>query len=168
MCMYLAHVYMFVYLRIHNCWTHILGAERALQNAFWTKLCTHIYQYYIHLQGAWARASSRRCPYRATHSAGCWSWSASGGVCTLCIYYMNKHAYTYTNISIYTDISICMCKYVCMCNYIRIYTYAQVHVWADVTRQPVPLRGAGWEVGGWGRDPKKCTGRGWGMGSSTI
>ena len=24
------------------------------------------------------------------------------------------------------------------------------------------------EVGGWGRDPKKCTGRGWGMGSSTI
>ena len=27
------------------------------------------------------------------------------------------------------------------------------------------LRG---EVGGWGRDPKKCTGRDWGMGSSTI
>ena len=26
----------------------------------------------------------------------------------------------------------------------------------------------GREVGGWGRDPKKCTGRGWGMGSSTI
>ena len=25
-----------------------------------------------------------------------------------------------------------------------------------------------WEVGGWGRDPKKCTGRDWGMGSSTI
>ena len=25
-----------------------------------------------------------------------------------------------------------------------------------------------WEMGGWGRDPKKCTGRGWGMGSSTI
>ena len=24
------------------------------------------------------------------------------------------------------------------------------------------------EVGGWGRDPKKCTGRGWGMGSKTI
>jgi len=24
------------------------------------------------------------------------------------------------------------------------------------------------EVGGWGRDPKKCTGRNWGMGSSTI
>ena len=24
------------------------------------------------------------------------------------------------------------------------------------------------EVGDWGRDPKKCTGRGWGMGSSTI
>ena len=24
------------------------------------------------------------------------------------------------------------------------------------------------EVGGWGRDPKKCTGRDWGMGSRTI
>jgi len=24
------------------------------------------------------------------------------------------------------------------------------------------------EVGGWGRDPKKCTGRDWGMRSSTI
>jgi len=24
------------------------------------------------------------------------------------------------------------------------------------------------EVGGWGRDPKKCTGRGVGLGSSTI
>ena len=24
------------------------------------------------------------------------------------------------------------------------------------------------EVGGWGRDPKKCTGRDWGMGSGTI
>jgi len=24
------------------------------------------------------------------------------------------------------------------------------------------------EVGGWGQNPKKCTGRGWGMGSSTI
>ena len=24
------------------------------------------------------------------------------------------------------------------------------------------------EVGGWGRDPKICTGRHWGMGSSTI
>ena len=24
------------------------------------------------------------------------------------------------------------------------------------------------EVGGWGRDPKNCTGRDWGMGSSTI
>ena len=32
------------------------------------------------------------------------------------------------------------------------------------TNQRAPHR----EVGGWGRDPKKCTGRGWGMGSSTI
>ena len=31
--------------------------------------------------------------------------------------------------------------------------------WDDVCRR---------EVGGWGRDPKICTGRDWGMGSSTI
>ena len=33
---------------------------------------------------------------------------------------------------------------------------------SGVTVQP------SWEVGGWGRDPKKCTGSIWGMGSSTI
>jgi len=32
----------------------------------------------------------------------------------------------------------------------------------------VQIRTSHREVGGWGRDPKKCTGRGWGMGSSTI
>jgi len=32
----------------------------------------------------------------------------------------------------------------------------------------LPTHHALGEVGGWGRDPKKCTGRGWGMGSSTI
>ena len=31
-----------------------------------------------------------------------------------------------------------------------------------------PVGYQSWEVGGWGRDPKKCTGRDWGMGSSTI
>jgi len=36
----------------------------------------------------------------------------------------------------------------------------------EMTVEPVSsTRG---EVGGWGRDPKKCTGRDWGMGSSTI
>jgi len=122
--MYLAHMYMFVYLCMYNYWIHILGAERALQNAVWTKLCVHIYQYDIHLQGAWAWASSRRCPYRATRGAGCWSWSASGVVCTLCIYiYINKYAYTYTNISIYIDIYICMCNYIYVCVIIYIYTH---------------------------------------------
>ena len=31
-----------------------------------------------------------------------------------------------------------------------------------------PLLSSRGEVGGWGRDPKKFTGRDWGMGSSTI
>ena len=34
--------------------------------------------------------------------------------------------------------------------------------------QPDSTPRSGGEVGGWGRDPKKCTGRDWGMGSSTI
>ena len=32
----------------------------------------------------------------------------------------------------------------------------------------VPVGAVRGEVGGWGRDPKQCTGRDWGMGSSTI
>ena len=44
-----------------------------------------------------------------------------------------------------------------------------IRVW-DVTHYWVCwyVRPTYWEVGGWGRDPKKCTRRGWGMGSSTI
>jgi len=37
--------------------------------------------------------------------------------------------------------------------------------WAGKMCEGNTIRG---EVGGWGRDPKKCTGRDWGMGSSTI
>ena len=37
------------------------------------------------------------------------------------------------------------------------------NVW--ISKDPFAIHG---EVGGWGRDPKKCTGRDWGMGSSTI
>jgi len=48
-------------------------------------------------------------------------------------------------------------RHVHLCVYMHTYT-AWVYVALDD-------RG---EVGGWGRDPKKCTGRGWGMGSSTI
>ena len=33
---------------------------------------------------------------------------------------------------------------------------------------PIQLRALLGEVGGWGRDPKKCTGSIWGMGSNTI
>jgi len=38
------------------------------------------------------------------------------------------------------------------------------HIW-NLCAHAIHVR---WEVGGWGRDPKKCTGRDWGMGSSTI
>ena len=48
--------------------------------------------------------------------------------------------------------------------------------WISSWEEIAVVSGRGWdecvgverEVGGWGRDPKKCTGRDWGMGSSTI
>ena len=46
-------------------------------------------------------------------------------------------------------------------SYICIYIYICIHVYTYIC---YPIG----EVGGWGRDPEKCTGRGWGMGSSTI
>ena len=50
--------------------------------------------------------------------------------------------YSYIHANVFACIYICV--YVCVCICIS------------------------WEVGGWGRNPKKCTGGGWGMGSSTI
>ena len=45
--------------------------------------------------------------------------------------------------------------------------HSQCHTSMRMSTQPVSTQSQ-WEVGGWGRDPKKCTGRHWGMGSSTI
>ena len=47
-----------------------------------------------------------------------------------------------------------------MYRYTRVHCSSTAHLRTDTAYH----RG----VGGWGRDPKKCTGRGWGMGSSTI
>ena len=51
-------------------------------------------------------------------------------------------------------------------------TYARDREWYNEmrrTRERDRGNGRAWgEVGGWGRDPKKCMGRDWGMGSSTI
>jgi len=43
-----------------------------------------------------------------------------------------------------------------------------VSIYSCVTRVHPSTTLSNREVGGWGRDPKKCTGRDWGMGSSTI
>ena len=55
-----------------------------------------------------------------------------------------------------------------------IYTCIQIHTWKRTFHFNC-LKSFVWEdyvalgeVGGWGRDPKKCMGRDWGMGSSTI
>ena len=42
--------------------------------------------------------------------------------------------------------------------------HTRTHCWTTI----IYFCGACREVGGWGRDPKKCTGRDWGMGSSNI
>ena len=52
-----------------------------------------------------------------------------------------------------------LCVYICVCIHINVYVY----ICMDGNACSIPR-----EVGGWGRDPKKCTGRDWGMGSSTI
>ena len=56
------------------------------------------------------------------------------------------------------------------CLYIYVYMYICVEFQARSTKDayPRPRRMMEREGGGWGRDPKKCTGRDWGMGSSTI
>jgi len=46
----------------------------------------------------------------------------------------------------------------------RSYSHTHTHIHTHTRAHTQALR----EVGGWGRDPKKCTGRDWEMGSSTI
>jgi len=61
---------------------------------------------------------------------------------------------------IYTHIDRCVCTWEA---YIHISPHLIWEAWSAISS--FDMRG---EVGGWGRDPKKCTGRDWGMGSSTI
>ena len=62
-----------------------------------------------------------------------------------------------------------MCVSMYLCISICIYAYQYDVMWrARGKDSPIALLGYIREVGGWGRDPKKCTGRDWGMGSSTI
>ena len=63
-----------------------------------------------------------------------------------------------------------MYVYICVYIYIFIYIYIYTYMYINGRNErAMPSDGeAHREVGGWGRDPKKCTGRDWGMGSSTI
>jgi len=76
-------------------------------------------------------------------------------------------------------VCVCVCVYVCVCtapcntaqecwnrtwNTTKFSIFYVARSWIAKTR----LQTSCWEVGGWGRDPKKCTGRDCGMGSSTI
>jgi len=60
------------------------------------------------------------------------------------------HIFSYAHAYVYTCKYFHIQMYVCAC----VTSISSAHPWR--------------EVGGWGRDPKKCTGRDWGMGSSTI
>ena len=66
------------------------------------------------------------------------------------IHICNSFVYLYIRLldaSVGVDTATCITLVIYMCAYVYMYRR---------------------EVGGWGRDPKKCTGRDWGMGSSTI
>ena len=73
-----------------------------------------------------------------------------------CMYvYAPIYIYTHVHINVrgrqYSPVHIAIYTHECIYLYMLVYCYTKVG-----------------EVGGWGRDPKKCTGRDWGMGSSTI
>jgi len=85
------------------------------------------------------------------------------------------HVYTYIYVCVYVYTYIIVCVHVLLCAHLEILVWLilasretilmYVYIYTNVLRLYVHLH---WEVGGWGRDPKKCTGRDWGMGSSTI
>jgi len=56
---------------------------------------------------------------------------------------------------------------VCECEYVFGHEYGYEYDASSFVGQLRALGVCG-EVGSWGRDPKKCTGRDWGMGSNTI
>ena len=60
-----------------------------------------------------------------------------------------------------------VCARVCVCVRVKRETKTEGGGEREGGRESENVAPAG-EVGGWGRDPKKCTGRDWGMGSSTI
>jgi len=88
------------------------------------------------------------------------------------------HTHTYKNIRMsstraecatflawpfYTPIFLNFYMYMCM-----IFPNVYIFINHFFTRAHTYKRVRSREVGGWGRDPKKCTGSIWGMGSSTI
>jgi len=83
---------------------------------------------------------------------------------------VSEISYTYIYMSI-CRIPIRICTYVYM--YIYIYIYVNIYMYTRIRHLAHESERAtesytSREVGGWGRDPKKCTGRDWGMWSSTI
>ena len=62
-------------------------------------------------------------------------------------------------VSLRDFVRVCLCVCVCMCACMCVRSHVHPLCAYSSERR---------EVGGWGRDPKKCTGRDWGMGSSTI
>ena len=75
---------------------------------------------------------------------------------------MSTYIYVYLYICIYVRTNIYVYTYIFIYTYIHINKYTYIHI---IRERKMVSRG---EVGGWGQDPKKCTGRDWGMGSSTI
>ena len=87
----------------------------------------------------------------------------------MCISYTREHTYTCTYVLVYRVYPIQIHTYIFTHVYIlSVCAYIHMHICKStscLSHKNVYVYG---EVGGWGRDPKKCTGRDWGMGSSTI
>ena len=83
--------------------------------------------------------------------------TGSGGFAYCCVFF------------VLSCLCICIYIHICICIYIYLGKDRARELAAKIYGIVAILAFAcGREVGGWGRDPKKCTGRDWGMGSSTI
>ena len=137
----------------------------------------YIYICIVYIYKIYICACHAYCVLCDTKYMNCWDMLVTHvthlELCVLCdTNYMNiRRSYTYVYATRHKIIHICICytlhkdqNIIYMCLWYRV---AKTH------RMPY-LYGLFYakepngEVGGWGRDTKKCTGRDWGMGSSTI
>jgi len=160
MCIYTCtHVYIYIYMCTNMCvYSYIKYVCIFVHKRLLLYVCTRIW---------------RLCTNMCVHEYVCIFVHKRLFTCSSCHKASMPHP-----IQIYIHvyfIYIHMYIYTCAHIHIHVYTYIRtMHVYSQILVERLTYTPKGLsasphsEVGGWGRDPKKCTGRDWGMGSSTI